>query len=77
MPESPAGSGGKGHEFSKSTSQDGDRTDNESAADSDDKAPGEDEHQASESFDSASSSSDVKEARKSGGEAEGSTSQSS
>ena len=32
MPESPAGCGGKGHEFSKSTSQDGDGTDDKSAA---------------------------------------------
>ena len=28
VPESPAGSGGKGHEYSKSTSQDGDETNN-------------------------------------------------
>ena len=43
-PESPAGSSGKGHEDSKSTFQDGDGTDNESTASSDDEAPGDDEH---------------------------------
>ena len=76
-PESPAGSGGKCHEDSKSTSQDGDGTDDKNAAGSDDEAPGDDEHQASESSDSASSSSNVKEAKRPGSEAEGSTSQAS
>ena len=38
-PESPAGSGGKGHEYSKSTSQDGNGTDDESMAGSDHEAP--------------------------------------
>ena len=76
-PESPAGSGSKGCEYSKSTSQDGNGTNDESAAGSDDEVPGDDEHQASESSDSASSSSDVKEAERSDGEAEGSTSQGS
>ena len=77
MPESPAGSGGKGHEDSKSTSQDGNGTDDESTAGSDDEAPGDVEHQTSESSDSASSSSDVKEAARPGSEVEGSTSQGS
>ena len=75
MLESPAGSSGEGHEYSKSTSQDGDETDDESMAGSDDEAPGDDEHQARESSNSASSSSDIKEAERSGGEVEGSTSQ--
>ena len=77
VPESPAGSGGKGHEDSKSTSQDGDETNNESPAGSDDEAPGDDEHQTSESSDSASSSSNVEEANRPGSEVEGSTSQGS
>ena len=77
MPELPAGSSGEGHEFSKSTYQDGDGTNNESTAGSDDEAPGDDEHQAGESSDSVSSSSNVEEAKKSGSEAEGSTCQSS
>ena len=76
-PESPAGSGGEGHADSKSTSQDGDGTDDESMAGSDDEAPGDDEHQAGESSDSESSSSNVEEAERSGGEVEGSTSQGS
>ena len=76
-PESPAGSSGVGREYSKSTSQDGDGTNNESVAGSDDEASGDDEHQAGESSDSASSSSIVEEAERSGGEAEGSTSQDS
>ena len=46
-------------------------------AGSDDEAPGDDEHQASEGSDTSNSSSDVKEAKRSGGEAEGSTSQGS
>ena len=77
VPESPAGSGGQGHEYSKSTSQDGDGTDDKSVAGSDDEAPRDDEHQAGESSNSTSSSSDVKEADRSCSEAEGSTSQSS
>ena len=76
-PESPAGSSGKGHEDSKSTSEDGDGTDDESVAGFDDEAPGDDEHQASESSDSANSSSNVKEVKRPGSEAEGSTSQGS
>ena len=75
--ESPAGSGGKGHEYKKSKSHDGDGTNDESAAGSDDEAPEDDEHQAGESSDSTNSSSDGKEDEKSDGEAEGSTSQSS
>ena len=77
VPESPAGSGGEGHEDSKSTSQDGDGTDHESAAGSDDEAPRDDEHQTGESSDSASSSSNVEEAERPGSEMEGSTSQGS
>ena len=76
MPVSPAGSSGKGHEYSKSTCQDGDGTDDESLASSDAEATGDDEHQASESSDSTSSSSDAEEAERSGSEVEGSTSQS-
>ena len=76
-PESPAGSTGEGHEFSESTSQDGDGTDKESTADPNDEVPGDDEHQASESFHNTSSSSNVEEVEKSDGKAEGSTSQSS
>ena len=76
-PESPVGSGGKGHENSKSTCHDDDGSDDESTAGSDDEAPGDDEHQASENSDSKSSSSDVEETERSGSEAEGSTSQSS
>ena len=77
VPESPAGSGGEGHKYSKFTSQDGNGTDDESVAGSDDESPGDDEHQASESSNSTSSSSDAEEAKRSGGEVEGSTSQSS
>ena len=76
-PESPVGSSGEGHEYSKSTSKDGDGTDDESTAGSDDKAPGDDEHQAGESSNSTSSSSNVEEAERSGDEVEGSTFQSS
>ena len=76
-PESQAGSGGEGREYNKSTSHDGDGTDDESVAGSDDKAPEDDEHQASESTNRTSSSSDAKEAEKSDSEVEGSTSQSS
>ena len=39
VPELPAVSGGKGHEYNKSTSHDGDGTDNESGAGTDDDAP--------------------------------------
>ena len=49
MPESPAGSSGKGCENNKSTSHDGDGTDDESTPGSDDEAPEDDEHQAGES----------------------------
>ena len=77
VPESPAGSGGKGRKYSKSTSQDGNGTDDKSVAGSDDEAPGDDEHQAGESSNSASSSSNVEEAERSGGEVERSTSQGS
>ena len=75
MPESPAGSGGEGHEDSTSTYLDGDGTNDESMAGSDDEAPGDDEHQAGESSNSASSSSNVEEAERPGDEVEGSTSQ--
>ena len=77
MPESPAGSGSEGHEYNKFTSHDGNGTDNNSMAGTDDEATEDDEHQASDSSDSTSSSSDAEEAKKSDGEAEGSTSQSS
>ena len=76
-PESPVGSGSEGHEYNKSTSHDGDGTDDKSAAGSDDEAPEDDEHQAGESSNSTSSSNDAEEAEKSDGEVEGSTSQSS
>ena len=76
MPESPAGSSGKGREYSKSISQDGDGTDDESAAGFDDEAL-EMMNTKQVSSESTSSSSDVKEAKRSGGEVEGSTSQSS
>ena len=52
-------------------------TNNESVAGSGDEAPGDDEHQASEGSDIANSSSNVKEAERSGGGVEGSTSQNS
>ena len=77
VPESPAGSSGKGHEDSKSTSQGGNGTDDESMTGSDDEAPGDDEHHAGEGSYSASSSSSVEEAGRPGSEAEGSTSQGS
>ena len=77
VPELPAGSGSEGHKYSKFTSQDGDGTDDESAAGSDDESLGDDEYQASESSNSTSSSSDAEEAKRSGGEVEESTSQSS
>ena len=61
----------------ESTSQDGSGTHDESTANSGDKAPGDDEHQASEGSVIANSSSDVEEAEWSGGKVEGSTSQNS
>ena len=76
-PGSLAGSGGEGHEDSKSTSEDGSETNNKSMAGSDDKAPGDDEHKAGEGSNIANSSSDVEEAKRSGDEVDGSTSQGS
>ena len=62
-PGSLAGSGGEGHEDSKSTSEDGSETNNKSMAGSDDKAPGDDEHKAGEGSNIANSSNDVEEPR--------------
>ena len=59
--QSPAGSGGKDHEDTKSTSQDGSGTNDESAAGSGE-APEDDKHQVGEGSNIANSSSNVKEA---------------
>ena len=67
----------EGHKGSRSTSQEGDRTDEESVAISDDEAPKEGKHQDNEDSDIIVPDSDDEECQYTSSDVEGSTSQGS